>query len=147
MINETISFEEFFLQNKQRQYILHKIDEITGSIISEIEKWQEDPIITPTFDGFEICYIPVGELIYGYIYEKKLDQRSFEDFFPEDTEEFVEEFANNTEQEDSETSEEENNEQLEGEKPKTVGKQPSKRKYTRRNKQATKKGEFKETTN
>lgn len=147
MINETTSFEEFFLTNKQRQYILHKIDEITGSIINEIEQWQEEPIITPTFDGFEICHIPVGELIYGYIYDKKLDQRSFEDFFPEDAEELVEEFTDNTEQEDSETSEEENNKQLEGEEPKAVGEKSTKRKYTRRNKQATKKGEFKKTAN
>lgn len=147
MINETSSFEEFFIKNNERQYILHKIDEITGSIINEIEQWQEDPTITPTYDGFEICHIAVGEIIYGYIYEKKLDQRSFEDFFPEDAEEALEEFTADPEQENSSISEKENNEQLEEEEAETMGEPKPKKKITRRNRTTPKKGEFKKDTN
>lgn len=147
MIKDTCTFEEFFNNNSIKMYHLHKIDEITGSIINEIDNWPIEQIIVPTFDGFEICYIEVGELIYGFIYEKELDAKSFEDYFPENTEEFVEEFTNNQEQEGSEISEEENNEQLEEERTKQVGKTVPKRKYTRRNKKTPPKGEFKEISN
>lgn len=147
MITETISFEEFFAKNYQRQYILHKIDEISGSIINEIEQWPQEAIITPTFDGYEICYTEVGEIIYGYIYEKKLDNRSFEDYFPDDPEETVEEFTENQESENSEISEEENNQQLEEESTEKMGKTKTKRKYTRRNKSTNPKGEFKKNQN
>ena len=147
MIEETKSFEEFFIKNNQRQYILHKIDEISGSIINEIERWQEEPIITPTYDGFEICHIPVGEIIYGYIYEKKLDARSFEDYFPEDTEEAVEELTSDPEQEDIPFSQEENNEQLEEEDVETVGEPKPKKRAVRRNKQTPPKGAFKKSKN